>query len=268
MKILFFGDIVGKISRSAISKVLPELKKKHQPDLILANAENLAHGKGVTEKTLQEMMEAGISAFTSGNHFYKKEDLSGKKFPLVRPANYPVGVPGREYLKIEITPRQARGKIKNVYIFNFMGRVFIREDFDCPFRKFDELYKLLKIKKNDILIIDFHAEATSEKNAFGFYADGRASVVLGTHTHIPTADEKILPNGTGYITDVGMVGPADSVLGVKKEIIIETFLTQMNKAHDIPEKGEVVVNAVLVNIDNKTGRCNDIKRVSKNILIK
>lgn len=264
MKILFFGDIVGKIGRQAIKKILPELRKKYEPDLVLANVENLAHGKGVTEKTLQEMLASGIDVFTSGNHVFKKqadnETFDNPHIPLVRPANYPAGVAGHGYLKLKI-------KGKTVYLVNLIGRVFMHEDFDCPFRKFDELKKLLKLKKNAILIVDFHAEATSEKNAFGLYTDGRASLVLGTHTHVATADEKILAHGTGYITDVGMVGPADSVLGVKKEIIIEKFLTQMSLMHEIAEEGEVQINAVLAEIDDKTGKCTSIERINKKIKI-
>lgn len=262
MKILFFGDIVGKGGRQAIKKILPQLKIEIEPDLILANAENLAHGKGVTEKTLQEMLDVGIEAFTSGNHILKKEIevLEDKKYPIVRPANYPPQIPGKEYLKLKINK-------KNVFIINLMGRIFLREDFDCPFRKFDELYKLLKIKKNDILIVDFHAEATSEKNAFAQYVSGRASAVLGTHTHIPTADEKILNKKIAYITDVGMVGAEDSILGVDKKGIIDTFLTQIPNQHEIVEAGEFVVNAVLVEIDNKTGRAKKIQRVQRYLAI-
>jgi len=262
MKILFFGDIVGKIGRKAITKILLKLQKELQPDLVMANVENLAHGKGVTEKTLQEMLDAGIDVFTSGNHVLKKdiEILENKNFPIIRPANYPSSVPGKEYLKLKVNK-------KDVYIFNFMGRVFIREDFDCPFRKFDELYKDLKIKKDDIVLIDFHTETTSEKNAFAFYVDGRVSAVIGTHTHIPTADEKVLPNGTGFITDVGMVGAVDSVLGVAKEGIIETFLTQIGSKHEMVDEGEVVANAVLLDIDEKSGKCKKIERVQRKIQI-
>lgn len=264
MTILFFGDIVAKLGREAVKKVLPELKKKYQPDLILANAENLAHGKGVTEKTLNEMMAAGIQVFTSGNHITKKGEyakiLSDEKYPIVRPANYPPLVPGREYLSLKI-------KNKNVYVMNFLGRVFFPESPDCPFRKFDELYKLLKIKKSDIVIVDLHSEATSEAVAFGRYLDGRASTVIGTHTHIQTADEKILPQGTGYITDVGMVGGVDTIIGVKKENIIETFLTQVNVLHEFPESGPAEVNAVVVGVDDQSGKCLNIKRINKKVII-
>ncbi len=274
MTILFFGDIVGKIGRRAMEKILPELKNEFglaspdasqgRPDLILANVENLAHGKGVTEKTLQEMLAAGINAFTSGNHVTKKGEygkiLSDEKYPLLRPANYPTNVPGREYLKLKI-------KGKNVWLINLLGRVFMHDNFDCPFRKFDELRKLLKIKKNDIVIVDFHAEATSEKRAFGWYADGRASLVVGTHTHVPTADEDILPQGTGIISDVGMVGAIDSVLGVKKEIIIEKFLTQISTLHEYAEEGEVEVNALVAEINEANGKCQKIARIRKRVTV-
>lgn len=271
IKILFFGDIVGKIGRKAIQKALPELKEKYQPDLVLANVENLAHGKGVTEKTLNEILEAGIDVFTSGNHITKKGEygkiLSDEKFPLIRPANYPPAVPGRGYIKFKI--RNPKSEIRNryVYIVNLIGRVFMHENFDCPFRKFDELKKLLKLKKNDIIIIDFHAEATSEKNAFAYYVDGQVSCVLGTHTHVPTADEKIIANGTGYISDIGMVGALDSIIGVKKEIVIEQFLTQINQKHEFPETGLTEVDAVFVEIEEKTGKCISIKRIKKEVII-
>ncbi len=270
MTILFFGDIFGKAGRQAIKKVLPELKKEIQPDLVLANVENLAHGKGVTEKTLQEMLDAGIDVFTSGNHVTKKGEygkiLEDKKWPLIRPANYPPSVPGRDYIKLKVESKKSKVK-KNVFIINLMGRVFIRENFDCPFRKFDELYKLLKPKKHDIIIVDFHGETTSEKNAFAWYVDGQVSAVLGTHTHVPTADERIFPQGTAFITDVGMVGPTNSVIGVAKEGIIETFLTQISNMHEMVEEGEVVVNSVLLDIDDKKGKVKKIQRIQKIINI-
>ena len=143
----------------------------------------------------------------------------------------------------------------------------MREDFEDPFRKFDKLYKSLKVKKHDIIIVDFHGETTSEKNAFAWYVDGRVSVVLGTHTHVQTADERIFPAGTGFITDVGMVGPINSVIGVKKEGIIETFLTQISTQHEMVEEGEMIASAVLVDMDEKTGKCKNITRIQKNINI-
>lgn len=262
MRILFFGDVVGRVGRKAVKKILPELKVEFQPDLVMANVENLAHGKGVTERTLDEMQDAGIQVFTSGNHIFKKpiDNKIFRKYNLLRPANYPEdqGVPGPEFLKIKINN-------KNVYIINLMGRVFIREDFDCPFRKFDEIYKQLKLKKDDIIIVDIHAEATSEKKAMINYLTGKVSALLGTHTHIPTADEQITSKKTAYITDVGMTGPADSVLGVKTEIILETFLTQIGVAHDYAEEGRVEINAVIFEINDKTGRAENIMRVNREV---
>lgn len=269
MIILFFGDIVGKLGRRAIAQIMPELQKKYQPDLVIANAENLAHGTGVTEKTLREIKSAGIDVFTSGNHVTKKgeyaELLTNGKFKLLRPANYPPAVPGVEYLSLNLKTKTGH---KKVYLINLLGRVFFPENVDCPFRKLDQLLKLIKPKKNDIILIDFHAEATSEKVAFGWYADGRVTAILGTHTHIPTADEKILPHGTGYLTDVGMVGGVDTVIGVKKEIIIDQFLTQVGGAHEFPEFGDAIINAVVVEIDNKTAKCTAVKRFQKIINVK
>ncbi|HPI67219.1 MAG TPA: TIGR00282 family metallophosphoesterase [bacterium] len=264
MTILFFGDVVGKLGRRALAKALPELKKKYQPDLIMANVENLAHGQGVTAKTLNEIKTLGINVFTSGNHVTKKgeygELLKSQEFNLLRPANYPPTVPGKEYLALNF---KTKNGLKKIYIINLLGRVFFSESADCPFRKLDYLLKLIKPKKSDIILIDLHAEATSEKVAFGWYADGRVSVVLGTHTHVPTADEKILPGGTGYLTDVGMVGGVNTVIGVKKEIIIDKFLTQTGMAHEFPENGQAVINAVVVAIDDKTAKCLSLKRIEK-----
>ncbi len=268
MTILFFGDIIGKLGRRAVAKVMPELQKKYQPDLVVANVENLAHGQGVTDKTLAEVKATGVDVFTSGNHVTKKgeyaELLTNGKFSLLRPANYPPSVPGKEYLALNIKTKTG---YKKIYVINLLGRVFFSESADCPFRKLDQILKLIKPKKNDIILIDFHAEATSEKVAFGWYVDGRVSAVLGTHTHIPTADEKILPQGTGYLTDVGMVGGTDTVIGVKKEIIIDKFLTQTGLAHEFPETGEAVINAVVLEIDNRTAKCSSLKRILKNVTI-
>lgn len=259
LKLLFFGDIVGKIGRKAITKILPELKKKHKPDLILANAENLAHGIGLTAKTIKEMKEAGIDYFTSGNHIYKKETseevmrVAGAL--VLRPANYPPKAPGLGEKMIELG-------VKKILMVNLIGRVFMSEDFDCPFRKFDEIYEKYK-KDNPVIIVDFHAEATSEKIALGQYLNGRATVVLGTHTHVPTADIQILSKGTAYVSDVGMVGAFDSVIGVDKKNIIEMFLTQMPFPHEIPESGQVQVNAVSVEIDAKARKAIKIERLDQ-----
>ena len=246
MKVLFFGDIVGKAGRKAIKKVLPDLLKDIQPDFVVGNVENLAHGKGITEKTIKEMENAGINAFTSGNHIFQRKEgldlLKKKDTNILRPANYPPQAPGIGY---QIFPVRT----KNILLINIIGRVFFREDYDCPFRVIDEI-----IEKNkdsvDYIIVDFHKEATSEGQAMSYYLDGRVSALLGTHTHVATADAQVLKKGTAYITDVGMVGIKESVLGVDKDSVIEHFLTQLPFKYDITEAGIAEVNYVVVEIDN------------------
>jgi len=264
MKILFFGDIIGKIGRRAIKQILPELKKEYNADLIIANGENLAHGIGVTAKILQEMIDAGIDIFTSGNHIFKKAEardlVSAKDSVLLRPANYPPPVEGEDFKLVEVGS-------KSLLIINLMGRVFIKEEFGCPFEKIDEILAKVDQKNLAGIVIDFHAEATSEKMALGHYLDGRVSAVLGTHTHVPTADVKILPHGTAYITDVGMVGASDSVIGDKKEPIIQSFLAGKNPKIEIPEEGEVDVNAVFLEIDPKTKKVKKFERLDRKIKV-
>ncbi|MFH1367032.1 MAG: TIGR00282 family metallophosphoesterase [Patescibacteria group bacterium] len=263
LKVLFFGDIIGRIGREGLKKIMPKLKKKYQPDLVLANGENLAHGIGLTEKTANEMMDAGVDFFTTGNHFLKKEDiramLEAPDPKVIRPANYPPGVAGRGEKLLEIG-------LKKVLVVNLVGRVFMGEDFDCPFRKFDEIFQKYK-KEEAVVIVDFHAEATSEKMALGHYLDGRAQAVLGTHTHVATADERILPAGTAYISDVGMVGAADSVIGDRKEEVIKAFLTQLPFRMEIPEEGEVLINAVYLEIDCKTKKSKKIERIRETVSV-
>ena len=262
MKILFFGDIIGKIGRKAMAQVLPDYRKKYKPDLVMANGENLAHGSGVTIKTVEEILDSGVDFLTLGNHMADKkkwEDVFLEfENKIIRPANYPPGVAGKGYATLKV-------KHKRVCIINLNGRVFLQENFDDPFRKFDELEKLLKIAKDDIVLVDFHAEATSEKSAFGWYVDGRATAVLGTHTHVPTADAKILPQGTAYITDVGMVGERDSVIGVDKQGPLEMFLKQLPVKFEIAEEGVCRVNGVLVELDNSSRKVKSIKRVDSEI---
>lgn len=239
MNILFIGDISGRPGRNAVKKVLPQLHKKYEVDLTIANIENASSGFGITEENYRDLRSAGIDVCTSGNHIWAKKEvtelLDDPKEPLIRPANYPSGVPGKSIWSTEI------GSTK-VVVANLMGRVFMKEGMDDPFRAVDEI---IKQHKDSLIIIDFHAEATSEKRAFGFYVDGKVSAVVGTHTHVPTADAQILPEGTAYITDVGFCGPHQSVLGVDKEIIINQFLTAMPQSYEIPT-GEVELNMVLL----------------------
>ncbi len=262
MKILFFGDIEGKIGRLGISQALPKLKEKYQPDIIIANVENLAHGKGVTHKTLTEMKDIGINLFTSGNHVWKKADVKESekesKTTLITPSNDPRTAEGDGYKVIEANNEK-------LLVINLLGRVFIdEEDLRCPFKEAQEIINKHKNIKN--ILIDFHAEATSEKVALGWYLDGKISILIGTHTHVPTADLKTLPKGSGYITDIGMVGPTDSVIGVKKEIIIDKFLNDSKIVFKIPETGEVEINGLFIEL-NKEGKIKEIEKIYKTVII-
>lgn len=233
--------------------------KEHKKDydLVIANGENLAAGKGMTFDKYQEMIKAGVDYFTSGNHIWNNQEfipsLDDPKVMVVRPANYPEPSPGRGFAQITL-----KNKTK-VTILNLQGRVFMRDDIEDPFVIGKNITDQ---NKNTIIIVDFHAEATSEKVALGYYLDGKVSAVLGTHTHVQTADEKILPGGTAYISDVGMSGPEESVLGVKKEIIIEKFLTQLPLSHKVAS-GNSILNAVELIVDPTDGKATEIKRISK-----
>lgn len=262
IKIIFFGDIFGRPGRDAIKKILPELKKQYSPDLIIANAENLAHGTGVTSSTIAEMREAGIDIFTSGNHVFDRPEaaesiLNSPNSPLLRPANYPSEDPGKGVKLINI-------KGSNIVIFNLLGRVFMKEDVEDPFATAQRIINQYK-KDTNIFIADFHAEATSEKIALLHYLDGQMSLLVGTHTHIPTADYKITKKGTAYTTDLGMVGPADSVIGLTKDTIIKQYLTQIKQKHDIPEDGGLEINAIYIEIDENTGKAIGIEKIYRTI---
>lgn len=263
LRILFFGDIVGSAGRAGIREVLPKWRREHQPDLVIGNVENLAHGKGVTRKTLGEVFDAGLDFATSGNHIWDKpegiEILRDPDPKVLRPANYPTDVGVGE--KVVTFAK------KRVLVVNLMGRVFIPEDCDDPFRTLDAILARHADDRPDGIIVDFHAEATSEKVALGWYVDGRVSAVLGTHTHVPTADAQVLPGGTAYCSDVGMVGPTDSVIGVRKEQVIQRFLHQTPTRFDVMDRGPVVVNAVLVEIAPRTGRATAITQLRETFTI-
>lgn len=257
MKIIFFGDIVGQPGRQAIKKILPLWQKKYQPDLVIANGENASHGLGITEKSLKELLESGIDLVTLGDHTWDQKEtatfLENQEMPIIRPANFPPGLPGQGYRLVEI-------RTKKILVINLIGRVFMRKEYDCPFRKADQILED-EAEQADIIIVDWHAEATSEKICLGWYLDGRVSAVLGTHTHIPTADARILPQGTAYISDVGMVGPIDSSLGAVKELAIEDFLKQTGLKYEVAS-GPVGINAVLIETD-QTGKAKKIERLEE-----
>jgi metallophosphoesterase (TIGR00282 family) len=254
-KILFIGDIIGKLGREVCRQVLPDLKKKYSPDLIIANGENSAHGYGITEKVYQELTEMGIEAITMGNHVWDKRELvkSIDNLPLVlRPANYPPGVPGRDHLIIQ------KEGVK-VGILNLSGRVFMQA-LDCPFQAAERVISKLN---TNLVVVDMHAEATSEKCAMGWFLDGKVSAVIGTHTHVMTADERILPNGTAFISDIGMVGAYDSIIGMNREQILKRFTTQMPERFEPTETGPGLFNAVFLKVDAVSGRAKEIKRIVK-----
>ncbi len=263
MKILFLGDIVGKPGRKAIAKVLPGWKKEHDPDLVIANGENMAHGSGFTLAGFEEVQKAGVDFFTSGNHWARKEEgvllFAGKKHPIIRPANWVGAVPGQGFRVIEV------GTTK-VAVINLMGQTFMGEQLDSPFHALDKVLDGIGTAAH-VKIIDFHAEATSEKQAFGWYADGRVSAVIGTHTHVPTADARLLLKGTAYITDVGMAGMRDSVIGDERSNRVQQFLNQLPVAHEIEDHGTAQVNAVLIMVDAQSGKAASIARLDAEVEI-
>ncbi len=263
MKILFFGDVIGQAGRRAVEKILPKWKKKYHPDLIIANAENLAHGAGVTSKSVEEILAAGVEMLTSGNHIFDKREglsiLNDKNIPLIRPANWPPIPYGQGYRVLKVG-------IRKVLVVSLNGRLFFKESLDCPFRKMDEILEAYEDENIDVVIVDFHAEATSEKVALGHYLDGRVTAVLGTHTHVPTADAKILPGGTAFISDVGMVGPYDSVISFDKEEAIKGWLTQMPFRFEFA-KGPVQVDAVLIEAVGKKKPAQKIEKLQEIIAL-
>lgn len=256
MKVLFIGDVVGRPGREAVRALLPGLKKDLAPDIIIANAENSAGGIGVTKDTATDLLDCGVHALTLGNHVFAKKDVYrflDEEPRILRPANYPAGCPGRGWSVFK------DGCGRRVAVVNLSGRVFMNEHLDDPFRMIDRILKEASAQTR-LIIVDFHAEVTSEKGAMAWYLDGRATAVLGTHTHVATADERVLPDGTACISDVGMTGPEDSVLGVRKELIIQKFLSQMPNKFEVAD-GPVVLSAVLVEADPSTGKASGIKRV-------
>lgn len=262
MKILFFGDTIGKVGRRAMQKVVSEYREEYNPDLVIINAENIAHGIGMTKKTLADLVEAGGDFFTGGNHSLKKPEaselLNDPTTNTIRPANFPEGSPGQGYRLIEVGSR-------SLLMINLMGQVFMKEEASNPFKKIDEILQEFEGRDLAGIIVDFHAEATSEKVAFGHYVDGRVSAVVGTHTHVPTADTKILPKGTAYVTDLGMVGASDSVIGDIKEPIIAAFLSGEHPKIGVADSGSVDVGCVLIDLDPATGKVTDFKRVDKKV---
>lgn len=256
--ILFIGDIVGEVGRNVVKRILPKLKEKYKTDLVIANGEHLSDRVGLEIELVREMQEAGVDFFTTGNHVWRKKDfeehIAKADVPVIRPENFKEKVPGDGYRILSTK----KGKI---LIVNLLGKENIPIDVESPFDVIDRV--LLRKKDYQYSLVDFHAEMTSEKVAMGHYLDGKVNAVIGTHTHVPTADARILPHGTAYISDVGMTGPRDSVLGVKSEIIIERFKTELPQRFEVAD-GPGVFNSVLLTINSKDKKAT-IKRIDKNL---
>lgn len=257
MRILFIGDIVGKPGRRSVAYWTPKLVAEHAVDAVIANAENSAGGLGVTPEIVQELQAVGVQGFTLGNHTWRKRAIMPAMdgIPsMVRPANYPEGVPGRGSTVIELDDGRKLG------LLNLIGRVYM-EPFECPFARADKELAGLRAETKTILV-DSHCEATSEKIALGWHLDGRCSAVVGTHTHVQTADEWILPGGTAYITDVGMCGPMYSVIGTKIEAVVQKFRTGLPRPFEVAN-GPALFSAVLIDTDDNTGKATAITRILK-----
>lgn len=258
MRILCVGDIVGEAGRKALEELLPGIREEFQIDLVIVNGENAAGGAGLTPRIAEQLMRAGTDVLTLGDHVWDRPELVeylDEKQHIVRPANFPPETPGRGWC---IAKTKTGVKIG---VINLLGRVFMRYNVDCPFRKLQNI--LVEIKREtNVCIVDFHAEATSEKVALGVFIDGQASAVVGTHTHIQTADEKILPKGTAYITDLGMTGPYDSVIGQDKDKIIQRFLTSRPVRFEVA-KDDVWLSGVIIDVNGETGLATNIVRLQR-----
>ena len=254
MRILMIGDVIGQPGRHAVRALVPGLRSEYKIDLVVANGENSAGGFGITPDNVQELMESDVDVITSGNHVWKQKEIIpfiSEEWPLIRPANYPPGTPGRGYIRLGQTA-----------VLNIMGRVFMNT-LDCPFRTVDKMLdEISGLNPPKAIVVDFHAEATSEKQAMGWYLDGRVSAVVGTHTHVPTADARVLPKGTAFVTDLGMTGPYDSVIGSDVGSVLDGFLTQMPRRLSVA-KGPVMLNSVLVDIDEDAGVATNIQRIDR-----
>ncbi|TMN23637.1 TIGR00282 family metallophosphoesterase [Lentibacillus cibarius] len=258
MKILFIGDVAGSPGRDMVQAYLPELKAKYRPDMTIINGENAAAGKGITQKIYKQFLQWGAHVITMGNHTWDKKEIFefiDEAKNMIRPANFPEGTPGKGITFVNINGTE-------VAVVNAQGRTFLPA-IDDPFRKMDELIEIAR-KRTNIIFVDFHAEATSEKQAMGWYLDGRVSAVVGTHTHTQTADERILPSGTAFITDVGMTGPYDAILGMEKEAVMKKFLTSLPVRFEIDKNGRNQLNGIIVDIDKKTGKASVIERIMIN----
>lgn len=257
MLVLAIGDVIGKPGRQVVKRLVPSLRQQYSLDLVIANGENAAGGLGLTLSTAMELLDSGVDILTSGNHIWDQKDiiphLDGN-LPILRPLNYPPGVPGRGSLYRD-----------NIAVVNLIGRTFMN-NYDCPFRAMDNLLNGIR-NKYSVIIVDFHAEATSEKVAMGRYLDGRVSAVVGTHTHVGTVDYRIFPHGTAHISDIGMTGPADSVIGDDIQAVMQRFLTVIPNRLAVSDSKKNIFNSVLIEIDEKSGQALKIQRIDRELEI-
>ncbi|MFS0786955.1 TIGR00282 family metallophosphoesterase [Shouchella sp. 1P09AA] len=256
MKILFIGDVVGSPGRDMITEHIKQLKQEYKPTVTIINGENAAHGKGITEKIYKGFLAQGAQMVTLGNHTWDKREIFSfidDATSLVRPANYPEGTPGVGYRIININ------QVK-LAVINLLGRTFMNP-VNCPFQKADDILEEID-GQADVIFVDFHAETTSEKQAMGWYLDGRVSAVIGTHTHVQTADERILPGGTAFLSDVGMTGPLDGILGMDRQAVLHKFLTSLPAKFEVAE-GKRQLNACLITINDKTHKATQLSRITR-----
>ncbi|AZP91802.1 TIGR00282 family metallophosphoesterase [Enterococcus mundtii] len=258
MRVLFIGDVVGAMGREMITEYLPRLKKKYRPQMTIVNGENAASGRGITEKIYKKFLQDGVDVVTMGNHTWDNRDIfefidDAKK--MVRPANFPEGTPGQGIVFVKVNHLE-------LAVINMQARSFM-VDLDDPFRKMTELVEEAR-KRTPIIFVDFHGETTSEKQAMGWFLDGKVSAVVGTHTHVQTNDARILPQGTAYLTDVGMTGPYDGILGMRREPVIEKFLTALPKRFEVVEQGRGLLSGCILDIDDQTGQAKNIQLIQIN----
>ena len=255
MNILFIGDVVGSMGRDMINEYVPKLKEKYRPHVTIINGENAAGGRGITESIYRGFLEVGAQVVTLGNHTWDNRDIyefiDDAKY-LVRPANFPENNPGKGIVYLKMNSDE-------IAVISLQGRTFLPPN-DCPFQKADQLIEEAQ-ERTPIIFVDFHAEATSEKQAMGWYLDGRVSAVIGTHTHVQTADNRILPAGTAYLSDVGMTGPYDGILGMDREVVLKRFITGMPARFEVPKTGRSQLSAVSIEIDKKSGVAKKIERI-------
>ncbi|WP_339320605.1 TIGR00282 family metallophosphoesterase [Paenibacillus sp. FSL R10-2734] len=254
MKVLFIGDIVGNVGRKALREMLPSLKSKYQPHIIIVNGENSAAGRGITKAIANEFFNWGVHGITMGNHTWDNKDIFefiDDEARIIRPANFPPGTPGRGYTVV-------KGNGKELALVNLQGRTFLPA-IDCPFRVGEEIVEELR-RDHKCILVDFHAEVTSEKIAMGYFMDGRASIVVGTHTHVQTNDDVILPGGTAYLTDAGMVGSSEGILGMERDAVLYKFTTQL-PARFVVDEGKWQLHGLFAELDENTGAATRLEKI-------